>query len=80
MRRTVGSNIFRCNTRSSTNCPGRVYTDDDLNVIYTVEHINHPQEYDYVQRHTFRQEICRLCETTFASFADIFNETCLRYH
>ena len=65
VRDNIETNIFRCNTRSRTFCPGRVYTDQDLNVVSVVEHVQHSQEEDYVERHQFRREIYWLCETTF---------------
>ena len=79
VRNTIPSNIFRCNTRSRLRYPGRLYTDNLLNVPEKIDHVQHPVEEDYVERRQFRQEIYRLCETTFLPFAQIFEQVSLRY-
>lgn len=73
-RLEVASNIFRCSKRTTYACSGRVYTDDDLNVEDSVEHVQHPKEENYVEEHAFRREIYELCETTNRSFEAIFTE------
>ena len=71
--------IFRCHVRSSYHCPGRIYSNEALEIEEYYHHVLHPIEEDFLERHEFRKEIYRLCETTYLPLNQIFNDVTLRY-
>lgn len=56
-RAGVVGNIFRCNTRGRTSCYGRVYTDDELNIIDSVDHVLHSIDTNYLKEYEFRRKL-----------------------
>ena len=76
-RANLRSCIYRCNTRSSTGCTGKIYVEAGR-IVAAEPHENHEPEVDFLRKYEFRREIYRLCEESFDTFEDIFNNVSLR--
>ncbi|RLU19838.1 hypothetical protein DMN91_008397 [Ooceraea biroi] len=69
------NNIFRCNKRRVTKCRGAVILQGDNSVRVLEEH-NHPRSNFVKEQIEMKEEMLRLCRTTYIDFKEIFDSIC----
>lgn len=71
-------NVFRCNTRRTTKCPGSCIVHNNNNVEVVREH-NHPKTPFMKEQYEMKEEILQLCRETNMALKNIFDSVCRRY-
>lgn len=69
-------NVFRCNSRKSTKCPGNVVLQDN-NIKVLKEH-NHPKLPFIKLRNEMKEEMLKLVRETHMGLKEIFDTVCRR--
>lgn len=70
-------NVFRCNSRRTTRCPGSVSLQEDNNVILLKEH-NHAKFPLIKVQMEMKEEMLRLSRETHIGLKEIFDSVCRR--
>ena len=71
--------IIKITGMTATYLDVTIYTNEALEIEDFTNHVRHPREENYLERHEFRKQIYELCETTFQPLTQIFNDVALRY-
>lgn len=70
------NNVYRCNIRRSSKCPGVIFQDN--NGMHILKEHNH-QKLPFIQEQLkLKEEMLRLSRETCTSFKEIFDSVCRR--
>lgn len=69
-------NVFRCNIRKTTKCPG--YVIQDNNRVNMLKEHNHPKLPFIKQQIEMKEEMLRLSRETYTGLKEIFDSVCRR--
>lgn len=70
-------NVFRCNSRRTTKCPGYIVLQENNNVTLLKEH-NHPKLPLLKMQMEMKEEMLRLSRETHIGLKEIFDSVCRR--
>lgn len=70
-------NVFRCNFRRTTKCPGYIIFQHD-NTIKMIKEHNHPKSLFIKEQLKMKEEMLRLCRETHTGLKEIFDSVCRR--